>query len=124
MPLGNGDSAMGGEKESNSAFNGLLRGHAAMLRGDMLQGHRADLNNFVNGVARVASFRDERVLGGPRKDLPQPDGARQSGFWYAATRSETFRGSQRSRATGQRNNRERAQDADNKASRGRGAAEA
>jgi hypothetical protein len=84
MPLGDGDSAMGGETESNdqsnSAFNGLLRGHSSMLRGDQLQGHRADLNNFVNGVARVASFRDERVLGGPRKDLPQPDGLGSQGF--------------------------------------------
>ena len=76
MPLGDGDSAMAGETESNSAFNGLLRGHSALLRGDQLQGHRADLNNFVNGVPRVATFRDARVL---RKDLPQPDGLGSQG---------------------------------------------
>ena len=80
MPLGNGDSAMGGETESNFVFNGLLRGNAAMLRGDMLQGHRADLNHAAFGVERVASFRDARVLGGPRNHLPQPDGLGSQGF--------------------------------------------
>jgi len=50
--------------ESNSAFNGYVRGHDDVLRGDALHDNRADLNHSVGGVSGSALFRR---TGGPRQ---------------------------------------------------------
>ena len=43
--------------ESNSAFNGYVRGHENVLRGDALHDNRADLNHSVGGVSGSALYR-------------------------------------------------------------------
>ena len=50
--------------ESNSAFNGYVRGHDDVLRGDALHDNRADLNHSVGGVSGSALFRR---TGGPQQ---------------------------------------------------------
>ena len=50
--------------ESNSAFNGYVRGHENVLRGDALHDNRADLNHSVGDVSSSALYRR---TGGPQQ---------------------------------------------------------
>jgi hypothetical protein len=53
--------------ESNSAFNGYVRGHDSVLRGDALHDNRADLNHSVGGASGSALYRR---TGGPPRQQP------------------------------------------------------
>ena len=83
------------EKASNKSFNGMVGGHPALLRANHKFSQRPEFNNSeahkhdasqgplfrtkgaTQGIPGVAG---SPVLGGPRNDLPQPDGLGSQSF--------------------------------------------